>query len=173
MTEKQLIVAGASSLAFIALCCTFVEIVTGPTDSPPAASVQARVPVVRPVSIASSPSPLPLSAPTPVTLTMISTSITPPASTVQNADLKHLAALVNLKRAKQERPDKTQWKQAIPAAQQLLLGTCDCEQRNWLKQFITMGDHALSNSKDYYASAQLMDRLPLNDQELNLRYYSE
>lgn len=92
---------------------------------------------------------------------------------VQDVDLKNLASMVHLDQAKHQGPNKDQWNQALPVAQKLLQGTCDCEQRNWLKQFVTMGNYALSDSSQYYQSAQLMDTLPLNDQDLHLHYNSK
>jgi len=91
---------------------------------------------------------------------------------IQDVDLKSLASLVNLAAAKQGSPNKDQWTQAIPIANKLLQGPCDCEQRNWLNQFVTMGNYALAGSPQYYQSARLMDTLPLNDQDVRSRYNS-
>jgi len=94
------------------------------------------------------------------------------APAVHDADLKQLATLVDLAAAKNAAPSVAKWTKALPIAKQLAAGTCDCEQRNWLNQFIAMGDYALSGAPEYHESAKLMDKLPLNDDNLATRYNS-
>jgi len=87
------------------------------------------------------------------------------ATSIPDASLYRLSMMVNLAEARDHRPDKAQWEQAVVIAGKLLEGPCDCEQKNWLKHFVEMGNYALSNSDEYYKSAQLMATLPRNDNE--------
>jgi hypothetical protein len=113
----------------------------------------------------------PSTAPAPVLKPVVFATQTN-VQTVQDSDLKGLAAMVHLAAAKKDAPSAEQWTRALPIAKKLAAGACDCEQRNWLNQFITMGNYALSGSAQYHESAKLMDTLPLNDQDVRLRYYS-
>lgn len=83
---------------------------------------------------------------------------------IHDADLKSLGAMVDLGDAARSTPDKQRWTRALSIAENLLQGPCDCEQRNWLSHFVTMGNAALSDSPDYYKLAQVMPTLALNDQ---------
>lgn len=74
--------------------------------------------------------------------------------------LLQLASLVNLAGATTQPPDKTRWAQAVPVASKLMEAPCDCDQRNWLKHFVAMGNDALTDSSaDYLAEAQLIPTL--------------
>jgi hypothetical protein len=81
-------------------------------------------------------------------------------------DLENLAQLVNLQDAPQQDFKKEQWEKAIPIAEKLSNGSCDCEQRNWLTQFIATGQMALSGSEDYYKHAQFLATLYRDNNEL-------
>lgn len=111
------------------------------------------------------------SAPAPVSKPM-TVSVPSSAPAVHDEDLKQLAGMVDLAKAKDAAPNAAKWSKALPLAKKLAGETCDCEQRNWLNQFITMGDYALAGAPEYHESAKLMDTLPLNDDNLALRYYS-
>ena len=88
------------------------------------------------------------------------------AVSVPDDDLLRLCALVDLANAANHPPDKEGWKQAIPIAERLQQGPCDCEQRNWLHHFVETGNSALSDSADQYAeNAQLMLTLARNDKQ--------
>ena len=92
------------------------------------------------------------------------------ATAVPDEDLLKLAGLVRLANARYARPDKARWSQAIPIAQQLLAGPCDCEQRNWLNHFVAMGNDAVANSDaQYHEEAQLLATLGRNDEDAMAR----
>ena len=89
------------------------------------------------------------------------------ATSVPDADLLKLSAIVNLPNAEERHIDKKQWNRALPIAQRLAQGPCDCEQRNWLVQFIQMGNDALAGSEqDYYRLAGVMRKTARNDKQL-------
>ncbi len=89
------------------------------------------------------------------------------AASVPDADLLKLSAMVNLPNADERHIDKNQWAAAVPIAEQLVQGPCDCEQRNWLNHFIEMGNDASPGSDDaYYKLAVLMRKMARNDQQL-------
>ena len=88
------------------------------------------------------------------------------ATSIPDVYLVHLSAMVDLSQAGVHRPDKSRWQRAIPVAEQLIRGPCDCAQRNWLTRFIEMGNFALSNSEtEYYDYATLLAGLGRNDEE--------
>ena len=103
------------------------------------------------------------SAPPPVVKT--NNSIPSNATSTPDASLLRLSTMVSLAEARDHEPNKTQWAEAVANAQTLLQGPCDCGQRNWLNHFIEMGNYALSNSGEYYKSAQLMATMPRNDDQ--------
>ena len=89
------------------------------------------------------------------------------ATSVPDADLLKLSAMVNLPNAEERRIDKEQWGRALPIARQLVQGPCDCEQRNWLNHYIEMGENALAGSNDaYFKLAILMQKMARNDKQL-------
>jgi hypothetical protein len=88
------------------------------------------------------------------------------ATSIPDDRLLHLSTLVNLAGARDQQPEKNQWTQALPVAQKLLDGPCDCAQRIWLKHFVEMGNYALSDSTgQYHETAKLMATLGRNDGE--------
>jgi hypothetical protein len=88
------------------------------------------------------------------------------APSVPDACLLNLAAMVDLSQAGTHRPDKNRWRQAIPVAEKLIQGPCDCAQRVWLTRFIEMGNFALENSEnEYYEHATLLASLGRNDDQ--------
>ena len=90
-----------------------------------------------------------------------------PAVNVTPADLENLARMVSLVDAPQQDFKKEQWEKAIPVAEKLMNnGSCDCEQRNWLTQFIAAGNMAISGSEEYYQHAQFLATLYRDDKEL-------
>ena len=92
------------------------------------------------------------------------------ATAVPDEDLLKLSGMVRLANARYARPDKARWNLAIPIAQQLLTGPCDCEQRNWLNHFVAMGNDAIANSDNrYHEEAQLLATLGRNDQDAMAR----
>ena len=94
------------------------------------------------------------------------------ATAVPDEDLLKLSGMVRLANARYARPDKARWSQAVPIAQQLLTGPCDCEQRNWLNHFIAMGNDAIANSDNqYHEEAQLLATLGRNDQDAMARQH--
>ncbi len=88
--------------------------------------------------------------------------VQPIANSVDRAQLENLAESVHLKNLS---TDRDQWKRALPKAQHLLQGACDCEQRNWLNHFVETGNEALNGSNDYQQSAKFLLTLPKNDKE--------
>jgi len=86
--------------------------------------------------------------------------------TVHDSDLAMLASAVKLGGTKTGDVSKEVWARETPIAEKLLLGLCDCDQRNWLNHFVKTGHEALSGSEDYYQSIQLLATLRRSDQEL-------
>ena len=72
------------------------------------------------------------------------------ATYVPDGNLQQLSVMVNLAEATVQAPDKKQWTEAVAVAQKLMEGPCDCAQRVWLKNFIAMGNYALSGSTSQY-----------------------
>ena len=104
-------------------------------------------------SIAKAPPVVPALAPLPANATFI-----------PDEYLERLSTMVNLAGARDHAPDKTLWAQALPVAQKLMDGPCDCAQKVWLKHFIEMGDFALSDSAtQYHETANLISTLGRND----------
>ncbi len=94
----------------------------------------------------------------------------PIANAVGVSDLRELAAMVHLSDASATGADsndrnKARWGAALPKAQRLLQGACDCETRNWLNNFVQTGNYALSDSKEYESSVKFLVSLPKNDDE--------
>jgi len=89
----------------------------------------------------------------------------PLSNAVGADDLKNLAVAVDLKNAKLSDVDKEAWQKALPTAQKLLQGACDCEGRNWLNHFVETGNYALSGDSHYEDSAKMLLTLPKNDDE--------
>lgn len=88
------------------------------------------------------------------------------ATSIPDGYLKKLSMLVGLPDAAAHAPDKAHWSQAIPIAQKLSDGPCDCAQKVWLKRFVEMGNYALTNSADQYnKAAKYIITLGLNDQQ--------
>ena len=86
------------------------------------------------------------------------------AVSIPDSYLLGLSSMVDLPNARDRRPDLNRWKHAIPVAEKLLEGPCDCEQRNWLTHFVEMGNSALTNAQsDYSDNATLMASLGRND----------
>ena len=88
------------------------------------------------------------------------------ATSVPDDDLLRLCAMVSLANAANVPPDKAGWQQAIPIAEKLQQGPCDCEQRNWLHHFVETGNSALTDSADQYAeNVQVLSTLARNDKQ--------
>ena len=118
-------------------------------EQPAAPSIAQATPALAPALTVSPIPPLPVNA-----------------TSVPDEYFLKLAAMVDLAGAKDHRPDKKHWEQALAIAQNLSGGPCDCEQRNWLNHFMEMGNYALSDAdQDYYQSAQLMATLGRNDHD--------
>ncbi len=64
--------------------------------------------------------------------------------------LLKLEGMVNLANARYGTPDREDWQQALPVAQVLEQGMCDCAQRNWLNQFIATGEAGLAGDLTAY-----------------------
>ena len=80
--------------------------------------------------------------------------------------IDQLSQAVNLAAAPVQPPDKAEWTRALPYAQKLMDGPCDCAQKVWLKHFIEMGNYALADSSsDYHQTASLLVTLGRNDDE--------
>jgi hypothetical protein len=71
-------------------------------------------------------------------------------------DLENLARMVDLSESPDQGFKKEQWAKAIPAAEKLLGQSCDCEQRNWLTQFVNVGHLAAAESPDYRTFAPML-----------------
>lgn len=89
------------------------------------------------------------------------------ATHVPDEYLLKLANMVRLTNADEHLIDKERWGRALPIAERLVQAPCDCEQRNWLNHFISMGNDALAGmDEDYYRTAVLMQKMARNDQQL-------
>ena len=158
---------GAASAVLLALAATATAFYFHGHDATPRPKTVSAVRAMPVADAVQKPAP----NPTPVsTATAFAASgITPlptDATSVPDEDLLKLSGLVDLANARYQHPDKARWAQAIPVAQNLLSGPCDCEQRNWLNHFVEMGNDALSNSNDsYYEHANLMVTLGRNDKD--------
>ncbi len=64
--------------------------------------------------------------------------------------LLKLEGMVDVANARYGAPDKESWQQALPVAKVLEEGMCDCAQRNWLNQFIAMGEAGLAGDLTAY-----------------------
>ena len=164
-TTKFLVTAAVVVLCAAALLAARQRVsTTVPTPRSPSVQTQA----------AATP-PVPLGAGTPSQAVTLSasdeantiSSLPPDATSVPDAALLKLSTMVNLPNAEERRIDKEQWNRALPIAQKLVQGPCDCEQRNWLNQFIRMGNDALTEDhEDYFRLAAVMRKTARNDQQL-------
>ncbi|MGH8046944.1 MAG: hypothetical protein ACREKL_06835, partial [Chthoniobacterales bacterium] len=93
---------------------------------------------------------------------------TPPPSAVNvtPADQEKLAQMVGLSDAKDQPLDKEKWAKAIPIAEKLLTQSCDCEQRNWLTQFVAVGNMAVDGSPDFHKFAPALATMYRDDNEM-------
>lgn len=88
------------------------------------------------------------------------------AAAVPDEYLLKLSGVVGIDEVWNQEPDRARWAAAIPVAEKLLQGPCDCEQRNWLKHFVEMGDSAVSgDDTNYYQLARVMAQLSRNDSQ--------
>lgn len=85
---------------------------------------------------------------------------------VTPADLEKLARIVDLTESPDQGFKKDRWKRAIPVAEKLLRQSADCEQRNWLTQFVRLGNLALEESPEYREFAPVLATMYRNDEEL-------
>ncbi len=98
----------------------------------------------------------------------------PVAGVVDISDLRGLARTVSLKQAAGSGDiNKAAWQQALPKAQQLLGGACDCEQRNWLIHFVETANFAVSGDPQFAESAKFLATMPKNDDEATTHKISE
>jgi hypothetical protein len=85
---------------------------------------------------------------------------TGPVGMVHNTDLQAVAVMVNLPGARGPlgvvsklpvTPEvaRANWSRAVQQAQRLMTGMCDCDQVNWLGQFITCGNYYLNNDPKF------------------------
>ncbi len=94
----------------------------------------------------------------------------PGEGAVPDSALQKLAAGVHLNASNANGMNKDLWAQQVPLAQKLVQGMCDCEQRNWLNQFIATGNFALADdAANYYPSLNNLVGLPRSDAELIAR----
>ena len=162
-TRTQLVRGGLLGLAFLALILLAAE------RRSRRHSASRQVEVRGPIAVAhddhiTTPAPhMTINPP----LTVASIAPLPAnATSVPDSYLLQLSTLVDLDNARDQRPNKNRWMQAIPAAGKLLEGPCDCEQRNWLTHFVEMGNFALSNSdNEYHELAALMTGLGRNNNQ--------
>jgi hypothetical protein len=88
---------------------------------------------------------------------------------VTPAVLEKLAQSVQLSQDENEKTGnkKELWARVLPTAQKMVdFSDADCEQRNWLTQFVACGQRALDNSPDYYQYARGLATMPRDNQEL-------
>ena len=138
-----------------------VPTTTGRESTPVAVAVPTTAPIV-----ANTTAPAPTAGPAKPVTTVAATLTPLPANATAVPDdaLLQLSNLVDLIHATTQPPDKQRWAQAVPAASKLMEGPCDCDQRNWLKHFVRMGNDALGDSPTEFAEeAQLLSTLRRND----------
>jgi hypothetical protein len=104
----------------------------------------------------------------------VSTLTAPPAAAgvpasgvqVKPVDQEKLAQMVDLTDKPDQPFNKEKWAKAIPIAQKLADQSADCEQRNWLNQFVAVGNMALDGSPDFQKYAPVLATMYRDDQEL-------
>lgn len=64
--------------------------------------------------------------------------------------LLKLEGIVDVANARYGEPDRESWQQALPVARVLKEGMCDCAQRNWLNQFVALGESGLAGDMENY-----------------------
>ena len=161
MTDKTLIgiavgVVATPVLAFF----LFGGIGSHPMAAPADTKAPAAAETASHLAKTSSPVVSTLSNP-PATLTVVG-PVTPAA-------LEQLAQSVKLSENESEKTGLKPelWAKAIPIAERLMNeGTADCEQRNWLTQFVATGQDAIAGSSSYYERARFLATLYRNNQEL-------
>ena len=166
-----LFIFGAASVAAIALnkirknqhrpSETAVSTMDNQNPTPIPSPVQTAVPVVAGVV-----TPVPTSVPADpaATAAITLTALPADATAVPDETLLQLSNLVDLAHATTRPPNKQRWAQAVPVASKLMEGPCDCDQRNWLKHFVKMGNDVFSNSDtDYMAEAGLLSTIRRSD----------
>ena len=71
--------------------------------------------------------------------------------------LLNLEGMTDLANARYGEPDQAAWAQALPIARVLEEGMCDCAQRNWLNQFIALGESGLTgDAAKYHEQGEVM-----------------
>jgi hypothetical protein len=106
--------------------------------------------------------------------TTISTLTAPPAAAgvpaggiqVTPADQEKLAQMVGLSDKPDQPLNKEKWEKAIPIAQKLANQSADCEQRNWLNQFVVVGNMAIEGSPDFQKYAPVLATMCRDEKEL-------
>lgn len=91
-----------------------------------------------------------------------------PASGVQvtPAEQENLAQMVGLSENASQPFNKEKWEKAIPIAEKLLAQSADCEQRNWLTQFVAVGKLAMEESPDFRQYAPMLATMYRDKNEL-------
>ncbi len=167
----SLFILGAASVAALALnkirknqhrsVETAVSTMDNQNPTPIPSSVQTAVPAVAGVV---TPAPTIMPANPAATASIALMALPADATAVPDEALLQLSKLVDLAHATTRPPDKQRWAQAVPVASKLMEGPCDCDQRNWLKHFVKMGNDALSNSDtDYMVEAGLLSTIRRSD----------
>jgi len=93
-------------------------------------------------------------------------SMSPSGVQVTPRDQEKLAQMVGLTDSPNQPLNKEKWKKALPIAEKLVNQSADCEQRNWLNQFIAVGNMALEESPDYEKFALALATMYRDDREL-------
>ena len=71
--------------------------------------------------------------------------------------LLNLEGMTDMANARYGVPNPESWARALPIARVLEQGMCDCHQRNWLNQFITLGEAGLTGDlANYHAQGEVM-----------------
>ena len=71
--------------------------------------------------------------------------------------LLNLEGMTDVANARYGTPDAAAWARALPIARVLEQGMCDCAQRNWLNQFIALGESGLAGDRaKYHAQGEVM-----------------
>ncbi len=71
--------------------------------------------------------------------------------------LLNLEGMTDMANARYGAPNPAAWARALPIAKVLEQGMCDCHQRNWLNQFIALGEAGLTGDlATYHAQGEVM-----------------
>jgi hypothetical protein len=162
MNDKTLLAIGVAAVATPVLA--FVVFNSPGHSSVPAPVSQNAVALPSQISTASAQSPVVSKLEQPP----LTGEAAKPSSGIQvtPADQEKLAQMVELSDKPNQSFNKEKWTKAIPIAQKLADQSADCEQRNWLNQFVAVGNMGLEGSPDFQKYAPVLATMYRDNMEL-------